>query len=132
MLNLQWKPSPRNAPRFAEQMVKGAQEISNVKLDYSPASLRRVDQIIGQLRSEGQSVEEIAETLFCFGCYAGEVLVRHGGGKWRAERSSPFGLVVQLGDESFCDPIGKAFKFFEHGEGESLAYFYRSFAGSTE
>ena len=121
----------RNASRFAQQTVKGARNFCDVKLDYSPSSVRKVDKIIGQFRREGPDVEDVAETLFGLGCYVGEVFVRNAGGKWKADPPSPFGLVIRLDKDSFCDPIAKAFKRFENGAGDSLAYFYQCFAEMT-
>ncbi|HVJ83533.1 MAG TPA: hypothetical protein VNC50_20880, partial [Planctomycetia bacterium] len=96
----------------------------------SVASLRAVDDIIEDLRQEGCTSDQMAETLFGFGCYVGEVFVRNAGGRWRnaAETSmadlAGFPLVVELGKESFCNPIGKVFKRMDNGEGDDLPYFY--------
>ncbi len=70
--------------------------------------------------------EEAAETLFVFGCYLGEVLVRQLGGAWvPTARSSlravsPWPMVVQLPDGSSWDVIGKAYKRLELGDSEFL------------
>lgn len=127
VLNLQLKPTAQNASRFAEQMVKAARTISKVKLDYLPASLRKVDRIIEDFRDDGVATEQIAETLFSLGCYVGEVFVRNAGGKWVADRTSAFGLAIRIGKDTICYPIERAFKRHELGSRESVAYFYECF-----
>lgn len=133
-LRLKYPPTVENAPKFAADMVGLAAEISGVDLDYSVASLKAVDGIIEEMRQDGCTADQIAETLFGFGCYVGEVFVRQSGGKWRnaAETAmasfAGFPLVVQLGQECFCNPIGKVFKRLENGEEDNLPYFYQGFA----
>jgi len=133
-LNLKYPPLPTNASKFAADMINPALEISGVKLDYSVASLKAVDRILAEMIQDGCTVEQIPETLFGFGCYVGEVFVRHAGGQWRSasetgmEEVAGMPLVVQLGSESFCNPIGKVFKRVESGDEHYLPYFYRVFA----
>jgi hypothetical protein len=133
-LRLKYEATPANAPRFAADMVRVAQQVSEVALDYSVASLKNVDDIIEGMRSEGSTCQQIAETLFGFGCYVGEVFVRQAGGSWRATESTPmakfggFPLVVHMPNGSYCNPIGKAFKRLENGVEDSLPYFYTVFS----
>lgn len=133
-LRLQFAPTPENAPRHAALCVEGAKAVSGVDLDYSPASLHLVDEIIEGFRRDGVSSQEVAETLFTFGCYVGEVFVRNAGGVWRNAEETPmrdvatFVLVIELSEhQSICNPIGKAFKRLDNGPEDSLAYFYKVF-----
>lgn len=132
-LRLRYPPTAENAPKFAEDMVAPAAEISGLELDYSVASLEAVDQIVEQLRQDGCTADQVGETLFGFGCYVGEVFVRQGGGTWREAADtpmaelSPFPMVVELGSDNFCNPIGKVFKRLELGEEDNLPYFYQVF-----
>jgi hypothetical protein len=132
-LRLKYPPTPTNAPKFATDLVGPASEISGVDLDYSVASLEAVDDIVEMMRQEGCTSDQVAETLFGFGCYVGEIFVRHAGGRWRnaAETSlanvAGFPLVVELGQENFCNPIGKEFKRLENGEEDNLPDFYQVF-----
>jgi hypothetical protein len=132
-LRLKYPPTVENAPRFAADMVGSAAEISGVDLDYSVASLKAVDDIIEGFRQDGCAADQIAATLFGFGCYVGEVFVRHAGGEWRnaAETSmaklAGFPLVIAFGKETLCSPIGKVFKRLENGEEDNLPYFYQVF-----
>ena len=130
-LALKFPPMPEFAAQHAELMVRTAKEVSGVDLDFSPESIAAVDEIIEQLRQDGVTEEQVGETLFGFGCYLGEVLVRRNGAVWRASDDTPmrnaagFQMVVDLGSDKFCNPIGKAFKRLANGQEDSLPYFYQ-------
>jgi len=132
-LRLKYPPTVENAPKFAADIVASAAEISGVDLDYSVASLKTVDNIVEGMRQDGCTSDQIAATLFGFGCYVGEVLVRHAGGNWRNTDETSmaelvgFPLVIELGKDCLCNPIGKVFKRLENGESDSLPYFYQAF-----
>ena len=135
-LRLKYEPTPENASRFADDVVASAGSVSGVKLDFTPDSLALVDGIFDDFRADGVTGKQIAETLFSFGCYLGEVLTRHGGGRWRAvdEVELAVGgwpLVVELASGRMCNPIGKAFKRLEAGPEESLEHFYKAFAAPS-
>ena len=133
-LSLKYPPTVENAAKFAEDIVDSAEQISGVHLDFSVDSLTVVDNIIEGLRHDGCKADEIAEVLFSFGCYVGEVFVRHAGGQWRntAETSVAdligFPLVIERGSENFCNPIGKVFKRMQNGADDSLPFFYEVFS----
>jgi hypothetical protein len=141
-IRLRYPASPENARHHAELAVALAREQFDASLDYSPRSLEAADSQIDALREEGLDAEEAAETLFVFGCYLGEVLVRHLGGAWVATpRSalrgvSPWPMVVVLPDDSAWDVIGKAYKRLELGDSEFLLGFFDAAAqrprGGTE
>jgi hypothetical protein len=102
-----------------------------VELDYSVESLKEVDQIIEGFREEGVEPKDVACTLFQFGCYVGEVFVRHAKGRWRGTRKSEmdiigFPLVVDLPNKVTANPIGKVFKRMEYGMEDFLPYFYHA------
>ena len=75
--------------------------------------------------------EQMAELVFSFGCYMGEIFVRQAGGEWCATRGSPlegvtgFPLIIQLGASKYCNPIGKVFKRLDQGSSHGLPAFYR-------
>lgn len=137
-LELQFPPTPEYADQLAELMVPAARKVSGVVLDYSPDSLTAVDGIIEQFRRDGVPAERIASTLFCFGCYVGEVFVRNAGACWRSTEDTSmkdvctFPLVLELGPDKFCNPIGKVFKRHDMGEVDSLPYFYHVFTKGKE
>ncbi len=132
-LRLQFPPTPENAGRLAQLVMPAAKQISGVDLDYSPNSLHVVDQIVDGFHRDGVTLDRIGSTLFCFGCYVGQVFVRNNGGRWRATDEAgctamtDLPLVVQLGPDNFCNPIGKVFKRLENGEEDNLPYFYQVF-----
>ena len=100
MAELNYDITPRNAPRFAADVVAIVEENEGVRLDYSAESLEVIDRIVGGFREEGVEVEDVAATLFSFGCYVGEVFVRHAGATWRKasqqEIEDVFGVPLVL------------------------------------
>lgn len=138
-LRLKHELTPSNAPVFADDIVTAAASVSGVRLDYTPDSLTLVDNILDEFRSEGLTSEKVAETVFGFGCYVGEVLVRHGGGRWRetTEQEQEQGLVgwpmlIEFTERHWSNPIGKAFKRLANGPEDSLRYFYEAVASEDD
>ena len=133
MAELKYDITPENAPLFAADIVASAKKISGATLDYSVKSLAKVDRIIGGFHDDGVTVEQIAATVFGFGCYVGEVFVRNAGAKWRAatqeEIDNIYGvpLIVELDKDTTANPIGKVIKRLENGEEDNIPYFYRAF-----
>ena len=132
-LRLQFAPTPENAAAHAQLAVDAARNVDHVELDYSPQSLSEVDRILGKFHAEKLRADQIGETVFSFGCYVGEVLVRHLGGTWKIPEQSflsrlGFGssnmMVVQMPNGIVWNPIGKAFKLLEDGKEDSVSYFY--------
>lgn len=129
-LHLRFPPTPEHAARHAQIAVDAARNVDGIELDFSPASLSHVDRIIGAFHAEGLSSNQVGETVFSFGCYVGEVFVRHHEGRWIMPKRSLFGfggsnmMLVELPPGVICNPIGKAFKLLEEGQSESVAYFY--------
>jgi hypothetical protein len=133
-LSLQYPPTPEFAAQHAELAVKAARSVSYVRLDYSVRSLKKLDGIIARFRRERVKANEIRETLFTFGCYVGEVMIRHCGGKWLKPEETPLGrvagvpMVVRLGTGDVANPIDKVFKRLQNGKEDSLPHFYQVFA----
>jgi hypothetical protein len=134
---LRYAPTIYNAGRFAKLTVESVKDISKVHLDYSPLSLHLLDRVIAGLRRDGVRSDAVAETLFTFGCYVGEVFVRNATGQWRdpeelgvAEYFN-FPMVISLPDKQVCNPIGKCFKRLDNGEEDFLPYFYQVFTGQA-
>lgn len=129
-LRLPAPPDPQHAAEHAQRVVVVAQNISGVHLDYSPASLGDVDAILDEFTESGSNA--VAETIFAFGCYIGEVLVQHNDCHWVA---TPVELSATLGPLTvYCEstgahvnPIGKAFKRVDNGPVDDLSYFYDIF-----
>ena len=132
-IRLPQPPIPENAAGYAAMAVGASNKIEKVDLDYSPASLKILDDILGRFHRDKVPAESIGATLFAFGCYVGEVFVRNFGGKWCREEDTEmrglagFFIVVDLPNQKICNPIGKVFKRVQEGEAESLPYFYQVF-----
>jgi Family of unknown function (DUF6278) len=126
-------PSPGNAAEIAAMTVPVVQENYGVTLDYSPGSLTKLDGIVDDLRRD-QRFEAVQTLLFSMGCYVGEVLVRHAGGRWRTTeelgmgKSSP--IAVEMPDGRGCNPVARVYRRFQKGRGDSLAAFFQLVAGS--
>ena len=133
-IRLRYPATPENARDHAAIAVRLAREEWDTELDYSRASLEALDAEIDGLREQGQDGEQAAETLFVFGCYLGEVLIRELGGAWAPTgRSalrgvSPWPMVVVLPDGSSWDVIGKTYRRLELGDSEFLPAFFAAAA----
>lgn len=133
-LRLPAPPTAEHAAQLAQRAVDAERNISGVELDYSPASLVRVDEVLDSFREPGS--DAVAETIFVFGCYVGEVFVRHADYEWvdnspeTARYTFPL-TVYRAAAKTHANPIGKAFKRVDNGAVDSVAYFYQVFAGET-
>lgn len=129
-LRLKFSPTPEHASDLAETIIGTAKRVSNLSLDYSPGSLHLVDEQLTQFAKEGFSGRDIAETLFYFGCYVGEVFVRNLGARWvrtsesAMDQLTPWPMVLVMPNGDHWNPIGKVFKRVDDNEGESVAYLY--------
>jgi hypothetical protein len=135
-LKLPFPPEPQYAPQFAGNIVRTSKAVSNLDLDYSIGSLRVVDDLIEGFRGQGAGAEQLGETLFCFGCYVGEVFVKNAGASWNETINTPMNgvagspLVLKLPNGMFCNPIDKVFKRLKNGSVDNLPYFYTVFSAS--
>jgi hypothetical protein len=125
-LHMKYLLEPASAPRLAADVVAAASDISDAELDYSPGSIGLVEEIVDGFRSDGVTGGEVAESLVSFGCYVGEVLIRHGGGVWchapAAHGAVP--LVVEMPGAGRCSPIDWVFSRLEHGSAVSISALY--------
>jgi hypothetical protein len=124
-------PLPSNAAEIAGMTVPVVQQNYGVALDYSPASLKELDTVVDDLRRD-QRFEAVQTLLFSMGCYVGEVLVRHAGGRWRTTEEIGMGKVasspiaVEMPGGRGCNPIARVYRRFQKGREDSLAAFYRA------
>lgn len=124
---------PDKAKPLAEVAVNAVSQMNGLKLDYSPASLKIIDQLVLGFRKEGNSTQSMNKTLIIFGCYVGEVMVRNLGSKWdnpdKKERSLGFDVTGIRGKNGgFSNPIGKVFKLMQNGAEDSVEHFYSVFS----
>ena len=124
-------PVPENAAKLAEQIVEPTKRVDGAALDYSENSLRDVDRIICGFHNERTPAEQVAHTVFLFGCYVGEVMVREIPGRWAMPADAgvpkqmlehfPF-MIVQTRSGFVLNPIAKAFKLLENGMEDSIYF----------
>lgn len=122
-LKLAHTPLPENLHLLAEVAVEEARRDEGVELDYTLESLRQVDKILIGYHDRGVVLGSILETVFCLGCYVGEVMRRSGGGAWElSSRPELLGTFPVLRDASgsITTPIVKAFKCVQNGEEDSV------------
>lgn len=128
-LHLSYPPTPENMINHAATAVEAAAAVEGIVLDYQVASLETVDGILDGFHREQLTPEQVGETVFSLGAYVGEVVVRANDGRWvTLPEDHPLGgswPMVQLSNGTLMNPIGKAFKRMELGEGESIPYFYQ-------
>jgi len=139
-LRLTFPPTAANGPAFAQLFHDTVLDVDGVDLDYSVASLDWVDGFLQHHHDEGRTVADFAETVFAAGCYVGEVMCRHAGGRW-VDRDSAgipgatgvFGMpiLVALPGDSTANPLAKAYKRFSGAPEDNLPYFYRVFTART-
>lgn len=117
---------------YAAHIVGVVRRLEHVELDYSVGSLLHVDGLLGQFHDAGDDPGRISETLFEFGAYIGEVIVRERGGAWiTVPKDHPLGghwPLVELPGERLLNPIGKAFKRVQNGATDSITFFYEALA----
>ncbi|MFC7548773.1 hypothetical protein [Plantactinospora sp. GCM10030261] len=136
-LGLRYEPLPDNAHLFAADIVAAAAEISGARLDYTPNSLDAVDGILGEMHRDAVRPEQVAETLFGFGCYVGEVMVRQAGGRWRTPTAETDGLLtgfpflVELSGGTCVSPIDKVFKRVVNGDEDNIRFYYHALVTGT-
>jgi hypothetical protein len=129
-------PSAENAAEIAAMAVPVVEENYGVMLDYGVASLAQLDTIIDDLRRD-QRFEALQPLLFSLGCYVGEVLVRHAGGRWRSTEELGMGKVasspvaIEMPDGRGCNPVGRVYKRFQKGREDGLAAFYQAMTGES-
>ncbi len=97
-------------------------------LDYSVESLVMVDALLETMRQERVPIDaKVGETLWCLGCYVGEVFVRNANAEWTDREQLP--PVVACG-ETRINPIGKVVKRVALDDRGDLATFYAQYIAS--
>jgi hypothetical protein len=124
-------PSPETAAAIAAMVPPFVEQNYGLRLDYAVESLRHVDGVIEDLRRD-QRFETLQPMLFAMGCYVGEVMVRHAGACWCTTAEMGMGevasspIVIRVADGRGCNPVGRVYKRFQNGAGDSLVSFYRA------
>lgn len=114
----------------AESAVLMARRLDNLVLDYSEESLELAERLILKLRRGSLTPENEDTVVLAFGCYVGEVFVRHLGGVWYfpdEKESAVIGpsAVVKLPKGNLSNPNGRVFKLMAFGAEYSIVGLYR-------
>lgn len=114
----------------AAHIADVVRRLDDEDLDFSIESLGIIDRLLGRFHDAGDDPERMAETLFQFGSYIGEVIVRNAGGKWlTVPDEHPLGghwPLVEMPQQRLVNPVGKAFKRVRNGPEDSIPYFYEA------
>jgi hypothetical protein len=122
--------TPGEAPVLAEEAVAWARDRARVALSYTAESLPALDELIEGIRKSGASEEEAGGLLYALGCFLGEVFVRTTGATWgttvelEMTKACSYPIALKLPGGERCNPIGKVFKRYRNGSGDSVAFFY--------
>lgn len=111
--------------------VKRAREEQKIELDYSPASIERLEVMLGELhnRHAQNPLEEKEITVLSrrWGAYIGEVAKRMRPGKWHrdSEKAGPgaMPLIFEDGLEAF--PCSWVYKRIADGPDDNIAFKFR-------
>ena len=122
-------PTALSAPRFAEDVAAWVRARFALELDYSVESLATVDALLARMRAEAVPLDDkVGETLWCLGCYVGEVFVRNANAEWKdaalPEVARTTNTVWLACGEAWVNPIGKVVKRVALGDGEDLPSLY--------
>ena len=124
---------PDKARNLAELAVVVIQKSQGKLLDFSPESLKTVDELVLGFKKEGNTPQSMNKTLVILGCYVGEVMVRNLGYQWDnpTDTEMAFGFDVtgiRGKNGGLSNPIGKVFKLMTIGEEDSVMAFYQAFS----
>jgi hypothetical protein len=114
---------------IAVAAVRLAKENFNIDFDYSPASLKALDEALGSREyfEEAELDEESEEAIITMlGAYLGEVVRRNLDGRWELSDELPSPRIVGLKSVEWLDPMARIAKRSQEGESASLWKWYRS------
>jgi Domain of unknown function (DUF3806) len=124
---------------YAEDAVNAARTGFNTELDYSPESIKAVEELLGRLYPAvrrgwfrklfriGISDEQLDTLCKMFGAYIGEVVRRQQGGAWEVVQND-LGMesVIALvhGEEKIFPP-SKVYKRLVNGDEDNVWHYYQ-------
>lgn len=89
-------PDMRSVLGYAGDAVRNMVSVYGIPLDYSLASLTHVDGALREWRDGGAPLEAVTKSLYAFGSYAGEVLLRQAPGRWTEPKEEQYGNMDDL------------------------------------
>lgn len=119
-------PTPAIMAALAQDAVNQAQGQFQVSLDYSEASIAKVESILAQLGTSLPDPKREQQAML-WGAYIGEVARRHHGGAWVVPSDGPFTGVItlQAADGNSFSPPAKVHKRLTNGDEDNVAFYYR-------
>ena len=114
--------------------VKRAREEQRIELDYSPASIERLEAMLGELHNRHlQKPMEEKEIIILsrrWGAYIGEVMKRMRPGKWRrdSEKAGPGAMPLIFDDGLEAFPCAWAYKRIADGPEDSIVFKFQVFS----
>lgn len=117
----------------ARQAVERAQTEFQVELDFTEASIAKVEEIAGRAASGASLSEARREELAkLFGVYLGEVARRHHGGEWLIPKKGPLqGALVLQSKHGLTSPPSKVYQRLTGGPGDNLTAYYQALTRSS-
>lgn len=128
-LKLRAAPTLENLPFFAEEIRKTIGRVSGVEVAIEPEALPVIDRIMQGWVDDGLGSDTMAETCWGMGCFLGEVMVRHAGGRWveTPDDLMPmmgFPFLIALGEKNTANPLARPFKLMRTAGADTLHGFY--------
>jgi|GEM_PF-5775108 hypothetical protein len=119
---------------LAQQCVENCQEFFQITLDYSEESIQQIEDIIHRyFRAGSYTAKNLpTRTAWLFGCYLGEVMVRHLGARWGklhedpTRSGAPFVIIERDGQQVPVHLISKLLRRFQDPQEENLVAFYQA------
>lgn len=108
--------------RLAEAFVKGA-AAEGEPFGWESTEASRLDEICDAFLVSDPPADYRHSMIMSMGAYLGELLVRHGGGRWAFDRADS-AAVVEMPNGLRAYPHNKVAKRLEHGPEHSLFQFY--------
>jgi len=113
----------------SETIVDLFRDRINKVMDYSPESLKTIDDSFMEMREDGVTAKNSPVLLYSFGCYVGEVMVRNLNGRWvrPSRKYASKGIAneaILLPNGIVWNPIGKVEKLLANGIEDSVVHMY--------
>ena len=106
-------------------VINTCQELTEFDFNYSPRSVKWLDEYIEQIRTQPASDAGREQLVSNIGSYLGEAIIEAYGGAWSQDES---GWCVRFDEQNRAYPFNKVAKQFLNGSEDSIFSFYSSMA----
>lgn len=110
----------------AKDAISFAQTNFQIELDGSPASLSKVDEIIGKIDVDEVSDEDLFTISYMLGAYVGQIFITQAGGSWvhlEQTEHEPPQTFVQKGQLTIAFP-GKVYRSLMGTDQQLICEYY--------